>query len=172
MDCDKELELQVKEALKLLRGQKANTVRVASVANPADYKAVYGGDAKAFAMFQWQRRRFAAALEAQGIEVKLVNINPQKYFEWLGDQPNDDKRRGLFVTLERTAGELPPEARINELKAIMDELALTRVGVGIMLGVSFDTVKSYLCGRMIIPVARLERLRRIADFIKNQKKGA
>lgn len=139
------------------------------MANPADYKAVYGGDAKAFAMFQWQRRRFAAALEAQGIEVKLVNINPKKYFEWLGDQPNDDKRRGLFVTLERTAGELPPEARINELKAIMDELALTRVGVGIMLGVSFDTVKSYLCGRMIIPVARLERLRRIADFIKNQK---
>ena len=169
MDCDKELELQVKEALKLLREQKANTVRIASVANPADYKAVYGGDTKEFAMFQWQRRRFAAALEAQGIEVKLVNINPQKYFEWLGDQPNDDKRRGLFVTLERTAGELPPEARINELKAIMDELALTRVGVGIMLGVSFDTVKSYLCGRMIIPVARLERLRRIADFIKNQK---
>lgn len=169
MDCDKELELQVKEALKLLREQKANTIRIASAANPADYKAVYGGDAKAFAIFQWQRRRFAAALEAQGIEVKLVNINPAKYFAWLENQPNDDKHRGLFVTLEHAAGELPPEARINELKAIMDELALTRAGAGIMMGVSFDTVKSYLCGRMIIPVARLERLRRISNFIKNQK---
>lgn len=59
--------------------------------------------------------------------------------------------------------------RISELKAIMDELALTRNGAGIMMGVSFDTVKSYLCGRMIIPVARLERLRRVADFIKSQK---
>lgn len=169
MDCDKELELQVKEALKLLREQKANTIRVASAANPEDYKAVYGGDAKAFAIFLWQRRRFAAALEEQEIEVKLVNINPEKYFAWLRNQPNDDKHRGLFVTLERTAGELPPEARISELKAIMDELALTRAGAGIMMGVSFDTVKSYLCGRMIIPVARLKRLRRIAGFIKNQK---
>ena len=169
MDCDKELELQVREALKLLREQKANTIRIASVANPADYKAVYGGDAKAFAIFLWQRRRLAAALEEQGIEVKLVNINPKKYFAWLGNQPNDDKHRGLFVTLEHAAGELPPEARINELKAIMDELALTRSGAGIMMGVSFDTIKSYLCGRMIIPVARLERLRRIVEFIKNQK---
>lgn len=169
MDCNRELELQVKEALKLLREQKAHTIRIASAANPDDYKSVYGGGAKEFAMFQWQRRRLAAALEEQGIEVKLVNINPEKYFAWLGNLPNDDKHRGLFVTLERAAGELPPEARINELKAIMDELALTRAGVGIMMGVSFDTIKSYLCGRMVIPVARLERLRRIADFIKSQK---
>ncbi len=169
MDCDKELELQVKEALKLLREQKANTIRIASVANPADYKAVYGGGAEEFAMFQWQRRRLAAALEKQGIEVKLVNINPQNYFKWLGNQPNDDKRRGLFVTLECTAGELPPEARVEELKEIMSELALTRNGAGIMIGVSLDTVKSYLCGRMIIPAARLERLRRVAEFIKSQK---
>lgn len=59
--------------------------------------------------------------------------------------------------------------RVNELKAIMDELALTRNGAGIMMGVSLDTVKSYLCGRMIIPVARLERLRRVAEFVKSQK---
>ena len=76
---------------------------------------------------------------------------------------------GPSVTLERTAGGSSPAVRINELKAIMDELALTRAGAGIMMAVSFDTVKSYLCGRMIIPVARLERLRRISNFIKNQK---
>ena len=169
MDCNKELELQVKEALKLLREQKANTIRIASAANPADYKSVYGGGAKEFAIFQRQRRRFAAALEEQGIEVKLVNINPHRYFEWLGNQPNDDKHRGLFVTLEHPAGELPPEARIRELKAIMEELALTRAGAGIMMGVSFDTVKSYLCGRMVIPMTRLERLRRVAEFIRSQK---
>lgn len=43
MDCDKELDLQVKEALTLRREQKANTIRITSVARPADYKAVYDG---------------------------------------------------------------------------------------------------------------------------------